>query len=126
MRMSDLKLDEIEQELKKLDPELDPLGPAFQSAVVLMAAAFVTGPNLAHLAFFTGYPYGFVSKISQRMHLAHLWENGEAKSDHWFHGDQWALGFWTDTLVAEGLMVTRIRRDGKLEYGCEQSTLPKE
>ena len=109
-------LNVIKEEVRRLDPKLrsDELG--FQAAVILMAAALVKGPNTEPLASFTGYPTGVVADISKRMHEAGLWENGTVKTDHWFDGDKWTVGFWADTLVAEGLVVTHHREDGEREY----------
>ena len=50
------------------------------------------------------------------MHGAGLWESGVVKSDHWFDDEKWTAGFWLDTLVADGSVVTRYREDGEREY----------
>jgi len=44
----------IKEEIRKLDPALETDEHVFQVAVVLMAAAFVTGPNTQRLSVFTG------------------------------------------------------------------------
>lgn len=113
--MKNDRLDVIKQEIRNLDPELKEHDRGFRIAVVLMAAAFVTGPDVERLSDFTGYA-GLVADISKRMHQARLWESGVVRSDHWFDGDKWTPAFWADVLVAEGSIVTRCREDGQREY----------
>ena len=43
--MKIVSVDEIKEEVQLLDPNLDEDDDGFQVAVVLMSAAFVTGPN---------------------------------------------------------------------------------
>ena len=114
--MKNASIDVIKQEVQKLDPSLDQNDFGFRAAVVLMAAAFVTGPNVENLAAFTGYPLSLVTEISDRMHQAGLWRDGAVNSDHWFRGEKWTQGIWTDCLVAAGLMVARQRKNGEWEY----------
>jgi hypothetical protein len=109
-------LDVIKEEISRMDPELETDEHAFQVAVVLMAAAFVTGPNTQRLSAFTGYPASMIADISKRMHQARLWESGTVKTDHWFDGDNWTVGLTLDRFVAEGMCVTKLRKDGELEY----------
>jgi len=115
--MEEGTLDVIKEEIRKLDPGLESDDEhAFQTAVVLMAAAFVTGPNTLRLSVFTGFPASLIADISKRMHRAGLWESGIVETDHWFDGDKWTPGFWADTLVADGSLVTQFRKDGEREY----------
>lgn len=114
--MENVSVDVIKGEVQLLDPNLDINEFRFQTAVILMSAALVTGPNTECLAEFTGYPAHLVAEISDRMHHAGLWGDGEVKSDHWFKGERWTAGIWTDCLVAEGLMLARQRKDGQWEY----------
>ena len=110
------KLEVITDEVRRLDPDLDPSDSEFQLAVILMAAAFVTGPNTDQIASFTGYHPQIVADVSKRMHEAGLWEDGVVKCDHWFDGDKWTAGLWCDTLVGEGLLESRCNEDGQREY----------
>src|ERR1700730_5635785 len=79
-------LDVIKREVEKLDPNLDQSDFGFRAAVVLMSAAFVTGPDTESLAAFTGYPLSLVVEISGRMIQAGLWRDGVVNSDHWISG----------------------------------------
>lgn len=111
------RLDVIKEEVQRIDPELDKDDDEFQTAVVLMAAAFVTGPHTESLAAFTGYPGHLVADISRRMHKSGLWAHGVVKSDHWIDSNNnWTYGFWTDCLVAEGLVLARQTEDGEWVY----------
>jgi hypothetical protein len=109
-------LDVIKDQIRQLDPELETDEHAFQVAVVLMAAAFVTGPNTKRLSAFTGLPASMIADISKRMHQAGLWENGVVDANDWFDGDKWTAGFWVHTLVADGSLVTQFRKDGERAY----------
>jgi hypothetical protein len=114
--MKNDSLDVITREVQQLDPNLDKNDFGFRAAVVLMSAAFVTGPETESLATFTGYQPSLVNEISARMHQAGLWRDGAVNSDHWFRGEKWTAGIWTDCLIAEGLMLVRQRVDGQWEY----------
>jgi hypothetical protein len=73
-------LEAIKDEVQNLDPDLSQDDYAFQVAVLLMAAALVTGPDVSRLASFTKYPATFVAEISQRMRGAGLWKDGSVES----------------------------------------------
>jgi len=119
-----LSLEEIKHEVQQLDPVLNQEELAFRTAVVLLAAAFATGPDAERLVIFTGYPESFVSAISQRMRQCGLWTANEVSTDHWFTGDKWTLGLWMDSLVAEGRIVACRMEDGKWQYRVAQGTPP--
>jgi hypothetical protein len=114
--MKNASLDVIKREVQQMDPALDQNDLGFRTAVVLMSAAFMTGPDTESLAAFTGYPLSLVVEISDRMLQAGLWRDGVVNSDHWFRGEKWTAGIWTDCLVAEGLTLARQREDGQWEY----------
>jgi len=57
-----------------------------------------------------------IADISKRMHQAGLWESGMVETDHWFDGDKWTACFWADALVADGSLVTQLRKDGERVY----------
>jgi hypothetical protein len=71
--MNGLSLEEIKNEIQQLDPILTQDDPVFQTAVVLLAAAFATGPDTGRLVTFTGYPERFVATISERMRQFGFW-----------------------------------------------------
>jgi|HubBroStandDraft_4_1064222.scaffolds.fasta_scaffold00312_9 hypothetical protein len=106
-------LDVIKREVQQVDPALDQNDFGFRAGVVLMSAAFVTGPDTESLAAITGYPLSSVVEISGRMHQAGLWRDGVVNSDHWFRGEKWTAGIWADCLVAEGLILARQRKNGQ-------------
>lgn len=114
--MKNAKLDVIKRDVQRLDSALNQNEFGFQAAVLLMSAAFVTGPDTESLATFTGYEPSLVAEISVRMHQAGLWRAGAVNSDHWFRGEKWTAGIWTDSLVAEGLVLAQQRDDGQWEY----------
>jgi hypothetical protein len=111
----DLEL--IKKEFRRLDPNVQENERGFEICIVLIAAAFVIGPNIERLVSFTGYSQTLVADISRRMHDAGIWTSDEIDTDHWFNADdKWSIGLWIHCLVAEGLLVTRRQADGKWEY----------
>src|ERR1039458_5167557 len=111
LEVKNVSVDVIREEVQLLDPNLEHDDFGFQTAVILMSAAFVTGPHTERLAAFTGYPAGLVAEISRRMHQAGLWSDGVVESDHWFHDEKWTAAIWADSLVAAGLLFARQRED---------------
>ena len=111
----------IKEEIQRLDPALSRDDLGFHTAVVLLPAVLVVGPDIDRLVAFTGYSRSFVADISRRMHESGLWANGEVNADHWFEGDKVTAGLWVDCLVAEGLLVARRREDGQWEYRARRA-----
>ena len=114
--MKNVSVDVIKKEVQLLDPTLDQNDFGFRAAVVLMSAAFVTGPDTGSLAAFTGYPASLVAEISGRMYQTGLWRDDAVMSDHWFDGEKWTVGIWTDSLVAEGVLRAWQKEDGEWKY----------
>ncbi len=94
----------------------------FRAAVLVLSAACF-GPDVDDLVAFTRYPRDFVASVSQRMRSCGLWGDGFVNDDWWIQGafgDEISRpGFWTDVLVAQG-MVTVVGRDdkGRLLFGA--------
>ena len=72
----------LEDDILRMDPALERHDPDLQTTVAILAAAYVTGPDIDRLVGFTGYLRKFITGISRRMHAAALWENGIAQSEH--------------------------------------------
>lgn len=64
--MNGLSLKEIKNEIQLFSQEKSD-DPAFQTAVVLIAAACSVGPNTERLVAFTGYAESFIAAISLQM-----------------------------------------------------------
>ena len=95
--IKELLFEDICKDVMLLDPNLPAGSKYFKTAVVLIAAMFVTGPSPDQLVSFTGYPPDFVQGISQRMHEATYWQNGEIDRE-WSIPDD----IWMDVLAAQG------------------------
>jgi hypothetical protein len=110
-KITEFFLEHVKIGIRELDPAIDPESPGFRTAVVLMAAAFVVGPHVDLLVQFTGYSMTFVANIARRMRAYELWSDDEVCTEYWFEGDRItaAFWFWSDCLVADGLL--RIDRD---------------
>jgi hypothetical protein len=115
-------LDETKAKILELEPAYDPTSPRFRTAVVLMAATFVIGPNVDLLVKFTGYPKTDVADIARRMRASDLWSEDEVDSDDWFYGNKiWDLYFQLHCLVAEGLIRAYRNADGQILYDAIRS-----
>lgn len=106
-RMKGKSLEQIKDEVRRVNPFALEEEPDPQIATVLIAAAFFVGPHIDRLATFTGYPRSFIADISCRMHDSGLWAEGKVFFEHWFGDDlKWTeFGLIPDCLVAEGLQV---------------------
>ena len=59
----------------------------YYSSLTLVATALLVGTDISTLAKKTGYRKGFVSAISNRMHLASLWKGDQSELDEWADSD---------------------------------------
>ncbi len=104
----------LEDDILRMDPALERHDPDLQTTVAILAAAYVTGPDIDRLVGFTGYLRKFITDISRRMHAAGLWENGIAHSEHLMvDNERRKLAVFSDSMVASGECMARRRRDGK-------------
>lgn len=110
------KLEEIKSIVSELDPDLDPGGPEFRTAVIVMAAAVVVGPQVDRLVQFTGYSVMFVADIAQRMRAHGLWSDHEVCADYRLDDDRGKGEFFLHCLVAEGVMQVNRTEDGKVLF----------
>jgi hypothetical protein len=109
----------LEDKILRMDPLLDRHDIDVQLAIVVVAAAFITGPDVDRLINFTGYLRKFVTDISQRMHAAGRWENGIAHSEHYLVNEQLnPVPVFLDCLVAEGSAVVCGMRNGEAVYAA--------
>jgi hypothetical protein len=108
-------LDLIKAEIKRLNISSTSDDQDFQTVVILLAAAFLAGPNTDRLISLTGYSPELVTCIANRMRESGLWTSHEVHDDEWFdRDDNWRpLVLVTHVLVAKGLLVARQREDGK-------------
>jgi hypothetical protein len=110
----------IKKELTVLDPTSQPDDGdgGYQTAVILLAAEFVTGTDVQQLTKFTGYSKDFVAAVCSRMQKSGLWEeSGTIHSDHWYQGDAYRVPcFWADVLVGMGLLIAEWREDSGFLY----------
>jgi len=100
----------VKDALSELDPELARAGSGeeYDTAFVLLAA-IACGTDTVLLTAATGLPRDFVDAIRERMIRAELWTELRACCDHWWVAEQTICEtfFWTDFLVARGLVIRR-------------------
>ena len=123
MRRHDLRF--VREALEDLDPAMKggEDEPGYRTAIVLLAALEL-GPNVDALSRFTGYSPDFVRAIAGRSVEAGLWTDDDVCCEHWFaqDGQLRCTVFWTDTLVAEGLVVRSwSEEDGAYRYWTKES-----
>jgi hypothetical protein len=110
----------VRKELERLDPALEghDTEDDYRAGVVLLAAMWVTGPDIDDLTTFTGYDRTFIAQISLRMRKAGLWEESTlVHSDHWFHNRCYSsANFWADVLVGLGMLLAKPIANGDFCY----------
>lgn len=92
-------LEQIRQEVKRLDPNLPEDIETFQHAVLLLSA-LVVGADVMKLATFTGYKLEWIQQVDTRLRRAGIWK-GKQTAANWA-GEDGGLEFWMDVCVAEG------------------------
>jgi hypothetical protein len=121
--MKGLTLEEVKSEIRRIDPGIKENDDGFSVAMVLISAAFSVGPEVAALVRFTGYTQAFICDIARRMKATKLWNEEGVETEHWFDGDNWTSGIWTDSLVAQGLLEACRRDNGDWEYRAIRETI---
>jgi len=116
--VKDLKF--VRETLMELDPTLgdDAQDEEYQAALILLSS-LICGPDARDLAAFTQLPLSLVIAIRQRMITAELWSETKVCLDDWYtkDGDFKDTLFWTDVLVAQGLVVRRwMEEEGAYRY----------
>ena len=126
--MRKITLDFVKERLLELDPCLAgaEVDKSYETGLVLLSALSF-GPDAARLAEFTELPQQFVATIRMRMIRAELWSESDTCCDHWFVTEDafCAVSFWTDVLVAEGLVVRRwVEEEGNYRY-WDRDSVPR-
>jgi hypothetical protein len=119
----------IKEEVQRMDPLLPRHGPAFRTAVILMAAACLGLTNIDSLVALTQYSRSFVVEISDGMRASGLWTDGAVCREFFFEGDQISPRLWVGCLVAAEIAVVSkaedgtwtVRRVGQLEFAPQNS-----
>lgn len=94
-----MTLEEIKDELRKMDPDFDPDSDTGRAQIVLISALEV-GPNQRKIAKFTGLSLPIVAKFAHNLKKNGVWKNGKVYAD-WFE-ENGGISFNLDTCVALG------------------------
>lgn len=97
-----MNLQEIKNEIKRMDPNCPEDDEAFKAQVVLLASA-VIGPGIDGLRKFTGYPRSLLAKFNHNLRKSGVWRNGKVCAN-WDDEKDGGISFGLDTCVALGLM----------------------
>ena len=90
----------LKEELRRLDPNLDPRSDMYKTALILLSLAFVPWRRVCT---FTGLPSTFVEERLDRLKANGIIATDGSIHANWFKKDG-AIDFWCDVNVAEGLM----------------------
>jgi len=97
-----IAIDQIQEEVRCIDPNLGMETSEFETAVLPLAALQV-GQRVSALAKFTGYPQGFIKPGAERLRKNGIWRRGTTYAG-WFEEETGGVAFWCDAAVAEGLL----------------------
>jgi hypothetical protein len=117
-------LAELRATILELDPSTDPTSSRFRTAVILLAAGLFVGPRVDLLVEFTGYSVPFVDGVAGRMRVCGLWSDVEVSTEEWLDCSTGvkAIPFFTQCLVARGLVNAARNEDGEMVYSVEPRT----
>jgi hypothetical protein len=108
-------IDGVREQIRVLDPDLEPGSARFRCAVLLVAAAAV-GQNIDRLARRTGYDREFVAIRARRWFDSGVWKGGASMAPAWSQqpGARPRLRFAID--AAEGALRRRTAQNGSSEW----------
>ena len=90
--------------VRRWDPKLSEDSPAFDAALVMLAALYLGSKNLARLGRSTGIPYHRVTAFAARLRDAGIWADEGKTAAGWdAPGRKGQAAFWIDVNVAVGL-----------------------
>ena len=110
----------IKAGILQLDPDLNEACDLFCVAVLLIAAALISGPWVDRIVDLTGYSRTFVSAVARRMRGSNLWADDDSVSIDWLNADgspDWAA-LWPQILVGQGRAIAWKGEDGAQIYGA--------
>lgn len=94
-------MEEIAEQIKQLDPKLQPTDPAYQAATFLIASLMV-GPVQYKIQHLTKLPKGLVAMFAHHCRKNKIWFGGKIHAD-WANEETGGLAFWCDVNVLTGM-----------------------
>lgn len=104
-----LQVNDLEQMVLQLDPNIEINTPAFRCAVVMLSAT-VCGAHDLSLRRFTEYPKYEVQDFYARFVKAGIFRDGEVHHGGWFDKDCGEIAFWCDVLCGLGKVIRQAVR----------------
>jgi hypothetical protein len=92
-----------------------PSSPHWNAAIVL-AAAWLVGPNLDRIASLTRCSREYVDTVAARLFESRLWMNDRVDYEHWLDPELGTIAFMMDVMVAEGQLVRTQNRSETGKY----------
>ena len=111
-------LDQVIEEVQKLDPTLTEDHRYFKTAVFMMAAFKGVGQGDVALHKFTNFSRGFLIRRIKNLRKSGIWANGEF-NHRWFEKEIGPIEFRLDIKTAEG----ELDEDGDLKPGLASAEL---
>jgi hypothetical protein len=97
-----MTLKQIEAEVRRMDPNVEPGSDTFKTAVILLSA-LVVGANTRRVVAFTGYAKEEVEARATNLKQCGIWKGGKTHSD-WDDPEHGGVAFWMDCCVADGML----------------------
>jgi len=102
--MNRISLKRLVNEVRHLDSRLSEKEDAFKCAVILLAAALVTGPNIKKVSKFTKYHESIVRRFVDNFRKDKLWGHKYIHASEWHDKKAGGVAFWLDVSVGLGFI----------------------
>ena len=98
-----ITVEQIKDEIHKMDENLSEDDDSFVIAVLLISACQV-GTTIKALSKFTNYPVCMIRSYIQRARKKGIFKNGKIIHSGWFNEDTGSICFWLDVAVVHGYL----------------------
>ena len=105
-----MTLGEIEQEVQRLDPQIDRDEDSYRIAVLLLSSV-VIGTDIEQLVAFTGLSEAFVAQTAGYLYESKVWTEEGIDVADWFEKDGGGVAFWLTVAVGRGLVKRTVKVD---------------
>ncbi len=100
--MKTVTLRQIKNQIRRVDPTMDPTDDGYDVAIIMLAA-LVVGSNIRRVARFTGLTYRKVTTIGRRLRENGIWRGGRTVCE-WGDKENGGWSFLLEVNVGLGYM----------------------
>ena len=112
---------EIASWVKQTFRELDPIAPdesaSFRLTCFMLASSLV-GPDEKRIANMLALPSNLTEQWAENLRRNGIWKGGKVCDERWFDEKSGLVGFFLDSLVAEGLIDRHVDGSGEAVYSA--------